>query len=92
VWQVAPPFDGAADLARQLNTAPMVAQLLHNRGVTDVEAARKFLDPKLTHLHDPGLLEQIDVAAERILRAVRDGEKITLYGDYDVDGMTGHYV
>jgi len=89
VWQVAPPFDGAADLARQLNTAPMVAQLLHNRGVTDVEAARKFLDPKLTHLHDPGLLEQIDVAAERILRAVRDGEKITLYGDYDVDGMTG---
>jgi len=86
---MAPPFDGAGDLARQLNVAPMVAQMLHNRGVADAEAARRFLEPKLTHLHDPGLLANIDVAAQRILRAVRDGEKITLYGDYDVDGMTG---
>lgn len=88
-WQVASPFDGAADLARQLGTAPLVAQILHNRGVTTVEAARSFLDPKLTHLHDPALLDNIDAAANRILAAVRAKEKITLYGDYDVDGMTG---
>ena len=88
-WEIAEPFAGAADLARQAGTAPMVAQMLHNRGVTDVETARQFLDPKLTHLHDPALLANIDAAAGRILRAVRDGEKITLYGDYDVDGMTG---
>ena len=89
VWEVAPPLDGAAELARQLNTVPMVAQMLYNRGVTDAESARRFLEPKLTHLHDPALLEHIDAAAQRILRAVRDGENITLYGDYDVDGMTG---
>jgi len=88
-WQVAEPWDGAEQLARRLRTGTLIAQLLHNRGIDDADAARAYLSPKLTDLHDPEQLGGTVAAAERIARAVRDGEPITLYGDYDVDGMTG---
>jgi len=87
-WEVAPAWDGAEGLARRLRVTPLVAQVLHNRGLDDADAARAFLEPKLTDLHPPELLPGIDSAAERIARAVRDREKICIYGDYDVDGMT----
>ena len=88
-WQVAEPWDGAEELARHLRTGTLIAQLLHNRGIDDADAARAYLSPKLADLHDPEQLGGTAAAAERIARAVRDGEPITLYGDYDVDGMTG---
>ena len=88
IWQVAPPFDSAAELARRANTAPLVAQVLANRGVATAEAAGAFLNPKLTDLHDPSGLAGATQAAERLARAVRDKERIVIYGDYDVDGMT----
>ena len=88
-WQVAGPFDAAEDLARQLSTTSLVAQVLHNRGLDEVEAARAFMGPQLTDLHDPTLLGQAVQAAKRIARAVENGEKIVIYGDYDVDGITG---
>jgi single-stranded-DNA-specific exonuclease len=87
-WEIAAPFDGAEALARRLGTAPLVAQVLANRGLADVGAAESFLNPKLTDLHDPRLLPGAVAAAERIARAVADREKIVIYGDYDVDGMT----
>ncbi len=88
IWQVAPSFDNAAELARQANTAPLVAQILANRGVVSAEAAGAFLNPKLNSLHDPSGLAGAVEAAERLARAVRDKEKIVIYGDYDVDGIT----
>jgi len=88
-WEIAPPFERSAELARQLRTAPLVAQVLHNRGIDDADTGRAFLDPKLTDLHDPALLPGAKQAAERIARAVTDGQQIVIYGDYDVDGMTG---
>ena len=87
-WQVAPPFEEAGQLARRLGATPLVAQLLANRGMTDLDAARSFLNPKLSDLHDPALLSGAPAAADRIARAVCSGEKIVIYGDYDVDGMT----
>jgi single-stranded-DNA-specific exonuclease len=87
-WQIAPPYGRAAELARRLGTAPLVAQVLANRGMTDLEAARSFLNPKLADLHDPALLPGTETAARRIAKALADGEKIVIYGDYDVDGMT----
>ena len=87
-WEVAEPFDGAETLARRLNTSPLVAQVLHNRGIDDADAGKAFLDPKLTDLHDPSLLAGAVPAAERIARAVAERERIVIYGDYDVDGMT----
>lgn len=67
---------------------PLLERLLHARGLECPEAIAAFCDPRLTHLHDPGLLPNIDRAVERLIRAVRDGERIVIYGDYDVDGVT----
>ena len=63
VWNLAEPFEGAAELARQANTAPIVAQLLANRGARTPEAAEAMLNPKLTDLHDPSLLSGATEAA-----------------------------
>ena len=88
-WQLAPCWDGTDGLAHRLRTGRLVAQLLHNRGLDDAQAAQAYLAPKLTDLHDPQQLHGAAQAAELIHRTVRDGGKIVLYGDYDVDGLTG---
>ncbi len=67
----------------------MVAELLICRGVTDPAAARDFLDPKLSALRDPESLPGCTDAARRIIEAASAHQKIVVYGDYDVDGMTG---
>jgi single-stranded-DNA-specific exonuclease len=78
-----------AALERATGVSAVVARLLICRGVEDPPAVRSFLDPKLTQLRDPGELPGVPAAAERIGRAVSASEHITVYGDYDVDGMTG---
>ncbi len=88
-WQIAEPFGGIEALAGELNTTPLVAQILYNRGIADAQAAKAFLNPKLSDLHDPADLPGALPAAERIAQAVAGGHKIVIYGDYDVDGMTG---
>src|ERR1700753_2158240 len=72
-------------LAGDLRVPPVVAQLLINRGISHGASAAAFLEPRFKELHAPQLLPNMDRAAERIARAVKAGEKITLYGDYDVD-------
>ncbi|MEE8350365.1 MAG: single-stranded-DNA-specific exonuclease RecJ [Acidobacteriota bacterium] len=74
-------------LATQLSVSPLVAHLLLQRGLEDPEQARKFLQPSLEDLHDPFLMKDMDRVVERILRTRQTGEKIFLYGDYDVDGI-----
>ncbi len=66
----------------------VVAQLLLQRGIATAGEAERFLKPELEHLGDPGLLPDMDKAAERIRSAVERGESIVVYGDYDVDGVT----
>ncbi len=89
-WVVRPPdLEAAQALARELQIHPIVAQVLLNRGLATAESARQFLNPHFKDLHSPSLLPNIDAASQRIADAVRAGEKITLYGDYDVDGITG---
>jgi len=78
----------ARELAQRLGTSELLARLLINRGVEDVESARLFLQPRLTGLHDPFLLPDMEKACDRICRAIRGGEKIVIYGDYDADGVT----
>jgi single-stranded-DNA-specific exonuclease len=65
-----------------------IANLLHQRGIESFEQARIFFRPELDHLHDPFLMKDMDRAIERINRAISSGEKIMIYGDYDVDGTT----
>jgi len=88
-WIIAPPDARAEGLARAAGIHPLVASLLLGRGVDGAEAAKAFLQPKLSDLHDPDLLPASRAAAERVSRAVAEGEKIVIYGDYDVDGITG---
>jgi single-stranded-DNA-specific exonuclease len=87
-WTITEPDPRAAELAGRLKVSLVMAQVLLNRGMGDPDAARAFLRPTLSQLHDPSLLAGLDVVAERIARAVRDGQKIVVYGDYDVDGIT----
>ena len=77
-----------ADLAAALSLEPVTARLLCLRGLTEPEDAARFLDPQLTHLHDPFLLADMAVAVDRTLGAVARRESIAVHGDYDVDGIT----
>ncbi|OWK46839.1 single-stranded-DNA-specific exonuclease RecJ [Fimbriiglobus ruber] len=89
-WHLRPHDpDAAARLAAAAKTTQVVAQLLLNRGIREPAEARLFLDTPLTALHPPQLLPGIPAAVERIIRAVKDGRRICVYGDYDVDGTTG---
>lgn len=85
------PHDAVAvsRLADDLRVAPVVAQLLLNRGVAHVDDARRFLDPTLAGLHKPELLPGVERAAELLVHAVRTKQRICIYGDYDVDGVSG---
>ncbi len=79
---------GESSLRNDFSTYRIVASLLVQRGVTTYEEAEKFFRPKYEHLHSPFLLNDMDLAVERILFAVRAGERILVYGDYDVDGTS----
>jgi single-stranded-DNA-specific exonuclease len=76
-------------LERAAGISPVVAQLLLCRGVADPAAAKGFLDPRLSDLHDPELLPGCIAAAEIVHRAIHDQKRICVFGDYDVDGVTG---
>ena len=77
-----------SDLASDLGISVFLASLLVGRGIGGAEEAREFLDPKLAGFANPLTLPGIDKAAERICRAAADREKVVVYGDYDVDGVT----
>jgi single-stranded-DNA-specific exonuclease len=85
---LAPELDAVkvASLSRCLQIQPLAARVLVRRGYDDVETARRFLRPELDDLHDPHLFAGMDVASERLHRALMNKEKVLLYGDYDVDG------
>lgn len=67
---------------------PLVSRVLAARGLTDPAACEAFLRPSLKHLHDPSGIPDLDRASERILAAATRGERIVIFGDYDVDGVT----
>lgn len=79
----------ADDLAGALSLHPLIAAILVARGITRTDEARPFLNPSLSALHDPSLLRGMDDAVARLLAARRSKENICIYGDYDVDGITG---
>lgn len=80
--------ESAREMARELGVTPVTAALLTQRGLEDTDAARRYLHFDGALLHNAFLFEDMEKACERILRAVREQEKITVYGDYDVDGVT----
>ena len=89
-WILKEPADPAKveRLAAEVGIDRVLAELLVKRGVETFEEARSFFRPSLDALHDPFLMKDMDVAVERLHRAITTGEKILVYGDYDVDGTT----
>jgi single-stranded-DNA-specific exonuclease len=77
-----------ADLHAGLKINEILCRILVQRGVETFEGARSFFRPKLEDLHDPWLMKDMEKAADRIMDAFRNGEKILVFGDYDVDGTT----
>ena len=88
-WRPVPEVDETAvnSLAAALGIAEPVARLLVHRGLGDPDAAKRFLRPRLDQLHDCAAMMSLDVAVDRLVRAIRDGELIMIHGDYDVDGI-----
>ena len=76
-------------LSRALRISPLAATLLVNRGVGDPDGARGFLKPELSALRDPLRFGDMPRAVDRLEKAVKNGEKVGIFGDYDVDGTTG---
>ncbi len=89
-WSLKP--DGSpevvAALASQLNINKTLANLLVHRGISTFDQARLFFRPSVTDLHDPFLMRDMDKAIDRMDLAIKNNEKIMIYGDYDVDGTT----
>ena len=80
--------DAVERLVEATGCPPAIAELLVARGIVDAAAAHSFFHPSIDDLIDPMLMLGMPVAVARIQRAVRDGEPILIYGDYDVDGTT----
>ncbi len=76
------------DLAKALNIDENLATLLVQREITTYDEAKVFFRPALSQLHDPFLMKDMDRAVDRVMQAIDNGEKILIYGDYDVDGTT----
>ena len=89
-WILEAPADAGTvtRLSTELGIDRVLAELLVKRGVETFEEARSFFRPNLNDLHDPFLMKDMDVAVDRVHRAISSGEHILVYGDYDVDGTT----
>ena len=89
-WVIKPQGESekVANLSSQLNIPPVLANLLVQRGIETYNEATRFFNPKLSDLHDPFLMKDMERAVERIERAIANNEMIMVYGDYDVDGTT----
>lgn len=89
-WVIKAPGDEEEinSLAGELNLDLPLAQLLVQRNIKTFQEARDFFRPDLANLHDPFLMKDMEIAIDRIQEAIHAGEKVLIYGDYDVDGTT----
>ncbi len=89
-WNINDPADTALvkELSEAINVNEILARLLIQRNIDTYDKAKTFFRPSLSHLHDPFLMKDMEKAIKRLLEAIRIGEKIMIYGDYDVDGTT----
>ena len=92
VWKLTRPSPGAEQLAHKANITLTQAQLLMNRGIAEPEAAEAFLLPRLSQMADPMLMKGMARGVKTILTALKNRDKITIYGDYDADGLTASAV
>ena len=75
-------------LVKNLSVDLLISKILVQRGLNTFDKAKKFFRPKLEDLYDPFLMKDMDIAVDRIQNAISKKERILIYGDYDVDGVT----
>lgn len=75
-------------LSRAINIDPVLSSILIHRGIQSFDDAKKYFRPQLGDLHDPFLMKDMELAVERLIKAISNNERILVYGDYDVDGTT----
>ena len=90
IWKLreSAEVENVRQLSSELGVEPVLAELLVQRGVRTFAQARDFFRPDLSRLHDPFLMNDMDIAVERLNKALGRKERILVYGDYDVDGTT----
>ena len=90
IWQIIPHDVAVVERLEQVaKVSPVIAQLLAARGITDGSQIRSFLTASMSDLLNPSLLPNIAEGAEAVIEAVRQKQKIIVFGDYDCDGMSG---
>ena len=88
-WQIyQSDYEKIKELQEKYNINKLLATTLSNRGIIEEKQIKKFLDPKRTDFYNPFLMPDMESAVNRILKAIENNEKIIIYGDYDVDGIT----
>ncbi len=88
-WEIYPPNPSLQEtFSRELEIFPLTAQVLVNRGISEIDQAYQFLHPSLSHLHSPFLMKDMEKAVDRIIQALSKRDHVLIYGDYDVDGVT----
>lgn len=75
-------------ICKEFNISPITAKVIYNRGLLDSESIKRFLKPQIKDFYNPFLMKDMEKAVERIIKAIEKKEKIIIYGDYDVDGIT----
>ena len=88
IWKIKPLDNVVVSKLIDFGYSRVIASLLFNRGINNIEAAKNFLNPDITTLHDPFLLPDMQKAVFRIVSAINNNEKILIHGDYDADGVT----
>ncbi len=90
-WTVAEPPDPevVAHLSKEINVPEAIAKVLVFRGINDYNKAKAYFRPTLEQLHDPFLMDGMELAATRVIKAIEQKEKVVVFGDYDVDGTNG---
>ena len=76
------------NLSKKINISPEISQILNNRGIENEKDAEIFMNPSLEYLRDPFLMKDMKKSTERIKKAIENKERIYIYGDYDVDGVS----
>ena len=76
------------EISKKYELNKLLATILTNRNIVKEEDIRLFLNPTREDFHDPFLIKDMDIAVNRIIKAINENEKVTIYGDYDVDGIT----
>jgi len=89
-WKIKTPDTSLVfRLTEEFKTSEIISRVLANRDIESLESSRSFFDPKLSQLHDPFLMKDMDIAAGMVAEKVKSGGRIFIFGDYDVDGTTG---